>query len=57
MQYPSPVETTLYDLIAILQDETHDNDELITSAIVHCFQSGQIRFLGNVDAVQQMAAA
>jgi hypothetical protein len=57
MQYPSPVETTLYDLIAILQDETHDNDELITSAIVHCLQSGQIRFLGNVDAVQQMAAA
>ena len=52
-----PMQTTLYDLMMTLQDETHDDDELITSTIVHCLQSGQIRFLGNVDAVQQMAAA
>jgi hypothetical protein len=52
-----PMQTTLYDLIMTLQDETHDDDELITSTIAHGLQSGQIRFLGNVDAVQQMAAA
>jgi hypothetical protein len=52
-----PRQTTLYDLMMTLQDETHDDDELITSTIVHGLQSGQIRFLGNVDAVQQIAAA
>jgi hypothetical protein len=52
-----PMQTTLYDLIMTLQDERHDDDELIISTIVHWLQSGQIRFLGNVDAVQQMAAA
>ena len=52
-----PMQTTLYDLIVTLQDETHDDDELITSTIAQGLQSGQIRFLGNVDAVQQMAAA
>jgi hypothetical protein len=52
-----PMQTTLYDLIIALQDETHDDDELITSTIVHGLQSGEIRFLGNVDAVREMAAA
>jgi hypothetical protein len=52
-----PLQTTLYDLIIALQDETHDDDELITSTIVHGLQSGEIRFLGNVDAVREMAAA
>jgi hypothetical protein len=53
----APIQTTLYDLIATLQDETHNDDELITATIAYYLQSGQIQFLGDADAVRQMAVA
>ncbi len=41
----STVQTTLYDLIMALQDEVSpDEDALVTAAVAHLMESGQLTF-------------
>jgi hypothetical protein len=44
---PSCLTTTLYDVIAAIQDElSPDDDELVVATVVHLLQSGRLTWLG-----------
>jgi hypothetical protein len=44
---PSRITTTLYELMAALQDVVGpDNDTLVVATVAHLLRSGQLTFLG-----------
>jgi hypothetical protein len=45
---PLCLTTTLYDLIAAIQDElSPDDDALVVASVVHLLRSGRLTWLGN----------
>ncbi len=49
----APIITTLYDLIAALDEEVEVGEEdVVTAAVVHLCHTGRLRFLGDPRKVE-----
>jgi hypothetical protein len=58
--HPKPattITTTLYDLVAAINDEVGANeDALVTATVMHLLHSGRVKFLGDHEDIKVACA-